>query len=155
MSIKKKQLFTRLFCALIVITILFFVALREPLLFRKSYITRITGVELPEAAKIVVYRFGINFYGVEPFLAKIKIDRATYESINEKTAFDPGFLSFALELAQKHLFYRYLDFTDVVAINANETLISRCFLGIACSTRAVVVFTVKTELENFYLYVIY
>lgn len=152
----KKMIIAGILCIAVILCMGVWI-LREPLIFRKSYIERIGRIELPESAVIVYYRFGFNLYGIEPFFAKVQIDRDTYEALIKRLVSDadPSFEQDVLARAKRHRHYNLLNVDNIESLMVNELLTSRCLLGIACTTRVVNIIYVKEAEGYYFIYVFY
>jgi len=132
----------------------------RPMIFRRAYIQEISRLTLPESATIIEYKFRINPHGIEPFFAKIELDRYGYEALGGGVIHAPEWTQWFQSvidnnISQWHLDIDTFNLDGLIGLRINELMRPRFWWGIGCSTRVVYTILVKEAPGIYFLYVLY
>ena len=127
----------------------------QPFLFKKSYIGKLTNLEISKTAKIIDYKFGFSVYGIDSFYAKLEIDPCTYESITKNLISDINYLQYIRDEIIPHYDYTSLVFENMEELKFNQLMDSKSFFMFGGTTRIIYYIVTMESIEQYYLYVFY
>jgi len=129
----------------------------RPMIFRRAYIETIARLTLPDSARIVEYKFGINPNGLEPFFAKIELDRYGYEALGGGIFPTPERCQLIVNriISQWHHDIDSFNLDNLVEFRVMDSMISSLWWGIGSSTRIVYIVLTKEAPGIYFLYVLY
>ena len=130
----------------------------QPIFLRRSFIDSVgqnMRLDVPQTAQIVEYRFGINSFGVEPFLVKLELNQEQYDILAR---------NFSVNEVQTHRFNhikKALDYESHVIDNIAEvgwrysmTAKYSLFLNMG-ATRVYEALIIETIYGEYFLYMFY
>ena len=126
----------------------------EPLFLRRSFIERVTTLEIPRTAPIVEYQFGISSFGIQPFFAKLELSEEEYSTLRSSFIISEEYLEEFRRMKQA-FDYTLISVDDIVEIGwiDRQTRTMSIFLeGSSRWTQSIIITT--SEGEHF-LYVFY
>jgi hypothetical protein len=98
----------------------------QPFIFKKNRIEKLTNLELPSTIRIIDYKFGYSLYGIEPFYAKVEIDRKTYEGIKVNLRNDIDYNKYIYDEIIPYYNYPSLNFFRLFACHPCRRDCSMC-----------------------------
>ena len=126
----------------------------QPLVLRRSYISRIAQLDIPRSAQIVEYRFGITSFGIEPFFAKIRLSQEEYEVLRRYFIVNQEDIHVFSRMKQDFN-YQSLSIDDIVEIGLRDRLTRRTSIFLVGSSRLIQIIIVETSNGEHFLYVFY
>jgi hypothetical protein len=115
MTIQKSIRVLAVVIALILISLLIF--LFEPIFLRRSFIDSVgvnMGLDIPQTARIVEYRFCINDFGAEPFLVKLELSQEEHDVL--RSSFFSDVEMFRFNSIRQRLNYESPSIPDAIDI---------------------------------------
>jgi len=163
---------------IVMIVVVIFVSLLayffEPLFLRRSFIERVSMLEIPRTAPIIEYQFGITSFGIQPFFAKLELTQGEYdilrplftayqESLRPLFTTDQEYLQVVHRLEHQHFESFYLmkqDFgytsisiDDIEEIGWCDRLTGRTSIFLAGTSKLTQMILIATSDGEHFLYV--
>jgi len=143
---------------MVLMLIYLLVSLFQPLFLRRSFIENVgrsVRVDVPQTAQIIEYRFGINRFGVEPFLVKLEICQKEYNDLQRYFSVNDVQMQ-RFDHVRQHLNYESQDVYTAIEIGWRDTMMAKHSLfRLFGATRVYESFIVKTADGRHLLYLFY
>jgi len=132
-----------------------FITFFRPIIFRRDYISRAIGLDIPNSYNIVDYSFSAR--GSGSFYAKVEINQYTFDKWRDTYEFGLIYEIIGMIGSVKNDFrHESLNLVDVEEVLFRERFSSNTSLfGLRAQTRWTVAFIAQDNSGAFYLYVMY
>ena len=142
--------------ALIIFVMLAFISahLFEPLFLRRSYLERLTTLEIPRTAPIIEYQFGITSFGIQPFFAKVELGQEEYTDLIRYFAVDNEYLQAFYHMI-RDFGYTSISVDGIAEIGWNDRLTRRMSIFLEGSSKWIQTIIITTNEGEHFLYVFY
>jgi len=142
--------------ALIIIIILAFLLAYffEPLFLRRSYIERVTTLEIPRTAPIVEYQFGITSFGIQSFFAKLELSQEEHAALKRYFIVSEEYLEDFRRMKQD-FGYTSINVDDIAEIGWIDRLTRRMSISLVGTSWWIQSIIITTNEGEHFLYVFY
>ena len=142
---------------IVLVFVVLVVSFFQPLFLRRSYIDRVSRLDIPRTAQIIEYRFGIRYFDISPFFTKLQLNEEEFNILR-------GYFSNQERFRQEHIsafnrMKRDFNYTSVNIDNIAEiwlrdrmTSTNSFLVG---STRVIYNILITTNEGKHFLYVFY
>ena len=138
----------------VLIFVILSIAFFQPLFLRRSYIDRITRLEMPRTAQIIEYSFGVSSFGAAPFFAKLELSQEEYAVLARPSPDREGVLR-EFSYMQQRFDYESINIDDIAEIGRRNRLTSRTSFFLIGGTRHIHTLFVTTNDGRHFIYVFY